>query len=747
MAFASQGSMGTGSSKTSGTTVTVASTSQTANVGDLVLVLIAADNLDTSDIETTRWSVEDSTGANTYTRVGEYVNGEGAAASGVQVALFYSRLTTQLASGGSITGTINSAITAKAIRAWRFTVDNAVVVDTSASPANFDQADPGSMTISGLAASTEFLFLRAGAVESDNSVGTYAATSGFTAIGRIGTSGGGEQTNVSSFGEFLISTATSATSNPSFSGGTTRDNSNWFVAFKEQASSTPLTISVSDNAANWSDTLTNLGYGALITENMLNLLDNLTILGYGHLITDDLAAWADAHTLGYGRELVFADDSFNLTDAFEKLLIGFFEIATADNLLNLADSIATLGYGHLLTDSINNWLEYLALDHGLLFTDTLVLSDTSLQILHHLVSKDDAMTLSDFAEAAIVYNTALADSLNNWLDALVLGYGHVLTDDINSWLDSQALGHGLLFTDNLNNLADAIALQFDYLIVKTDDALNLSDYQLLSTGHIFEDLMALSDSFHVAIGRLQEAADDLNNWLDAEAHSLDIYAGSQLNVNSADSLNNWNDAFTKFSAWSISIGDTLNNWLDAITLRKTLVASDDLNRFQDSIRLIKSSLMSFTDSLNAWNDAVQLRATVNISANDSLNNWGEAVSKFLASFGQFKDTINNWDDLAIVRIGKLRGVADNLNSWNDVAIINSSLLRAFVFSDSLNNWNDDLNVLASAVLDVNTGDYLRRFLNDVDGPESDTPLSSGSAGAESDLTDYLRNYLNDKTRV
>lgn len=238
-AFASSGNMGTGTSKTDGVTVAISSTAQTANVGDLVVILISADNVDTTDVETTHWSVADSTGSNTYTRIGEFVNGEGAAAAGVQVALFYSRLTAELAATSTITATTDSTIIAKAIRGWRFTTGASIAVAASATPANWDQASPGDMTLSGLA-SKEYLFFRAVAVESDNSVGGGAATSGWTGIPRSGTSGGNEQSNVSTAGEFRVLTGTGETSSFAFSGGTQRDNSNWFAAFEEAAGGTSI---------------------------------------------------------------------------------------------------------------------------------------------------------------------------------------------------------------------------------------------------------------------------------------------------------------------------------------------------------------------------------------------------------------------------------------------------------------------------------------------------------------------------
>lgn len=230
--FVTQGSMGTGNSKASGTTVTVASTSQTANAGDLVVVLIASDNTDTTDLETTHWTVTDSAGGNTYTRAKEFVNGQGSAAAGVEVGVYYSRLATQLASTGVITGTRDGAVTAKAIRAWRFTVGDTVSVQGSGTLAG-DANDPGSMTISGLT-SAEYLFLRAGGLESD--LGTVTVTTNYTAIARNGTTGGGEASNISVWGEFRIVTATTETSNPTVR---TVDNVNVFVAFQEAAGGAP----------------------------------------------------------------------------------------------------------------------------------------------------------------------------------------------------------------------------------------------------------------------------------------------------------------------------------------------------------------------------------------------------------------------------------------------------------------------------------------------------------------------------
>lgn len=229
--FVTQGSIGTGNSKTSGTTVTVTTTA-VANAGDLVVVIIGSDNTDTTDLETTHWTVTDSAGGNTYTRAKEFVNGQGAAAGGIEVGVYYSRLATQLASGGTITGTRDSAVTAKAMRGWRFTVGDAVSVAGSGTLAN-DAADPGSMTISGLT-SAEYLFLRAGALESD--LGTVTPTTNYTAIPRTATTGNPEPSNAGCYGEFRIVTATTETSNPTVR---ITDNVSVFVAFQEGAAAAP----------------------------------------------------------------------------------------------------------------------------------------------------------------------------------------------------------------------------------------------------------------------------------------------------------------------------------------------------------------------------------------------------------------------------------------------------------------------------------------------------------------------------
>ena len=226
MAWVDTGILVTGSGKLSGTTVTPNSSSPSRSVGDVVLVFTAWDNTDTTDVNPTRLSVTDGNG-NTYTRVREFVNGQGSAATGAHVGLFYSIVT--VAGSGQVTVTCDTAQTAKAAmwRLFTFGAGSTIAIDAASDLAN-DAADPGSMSSSGLS-STERLYVRATALERATG-GTWTVTSTFSTAGSIGTSGGSAVTNMDCDGEYKIATSTGETSDPT---ATAVDCASIFVALGE----------------------------------------------------------------------------------------------------------------------------------------------------------------------------------------------------------------------------------------------------------------------------------------------------------------------------------------------------------------------------------------------------------------------------------------------------------------------------------------------------------------------------------
>ncbi len=233
-AFAAWGSLNTlGSAqiKTSGTNNLVVTTSAAAEVNNVIVCIVAADNLDTgADAETAHWSVSDSAG-NTYTRAVEFENTNAAAAAGANSSIFFSKVSTQLASAGTITFTSDAAVTAKAASCWEFSIvsTNVVSVAGKATLAN-DGADPGAITISGLA-SQEYLWVSVVAHEGPNT-DAFTQQAGYTSLDANGTTGAGAATNMSVRGGFRIFTGTTDTVDVTY---TAVDHAQGYVALKEAA--------------------------------------------------------------------------------------------------------------------------------------------------------------------------------------------------------------------------------------------------------------------------------------------------------------------------------------------------------------------------------------------------------------------------------------------------------------------------------------------------------------------------------
>ncbi len=222
------------SSKTAATSLTTGGVGESAAVGDVLIVAVAINNVQTTDGETNEVTSVTDTQSNTYVKLKEYCNGQGGAASGATVSLWYSKLTTALVVAvDTVTANFSSSVAAMAMGCKKFTITAGatVTLEASATLAN-DGADPGSMTLSGLA-SREYLFFRAIALERADA-GLAGMTTGYTEIPNAGagTTGGGAATNMNLCGEFRIFTGTGDTSDPT---ATAVDNASVYVALKEAA--------------------------------------------------------------------------------------------------------------------------------------------------------------------------------------------------------------------------------------------------------------------------------------------------------------------------------------------------------------------------------------------------------------------------------------------------------------------------------------------------------------------------------
>ena len=239
-------SLSSAESLVSGTTLAI-TTGVLAPVGGCIIVSTAWDNTDTADGETTRLSCTDSAG-NTYTKAVEFTNGQGAAAAGATVAVFFTDVTVDLPVGGTITVTCDTARTVKVAAArWfdktvRTNTTTAISYQTNAG----DAADPASMTISGLP-SREYLFFHAVGLEGlTTDVITYSTN--YTSTNGDGTNNGGAaDTNMNVRSEWRVLNWTGDSVDMGVS--VARDYAQVFIAFREEnvAAATPIASVIRSN--------------------------------------------------------------------------------------------------------------------------------------------------------------------------------------------------------------------------------------------------------------------------------------------------------------------------------------------------------------------------------------------------------------------------------------------------------------------------------------------------------------------
>lgn len=241
VAIAGVGAFVTAEDKTSGTSI-AGTTSAALEAGNVGILVVSCDNTATSDstdgTSNEITSVTDTAG-NTWSKISECREGSAGAAAGAVVAVFRSKITSELASGATITANFANSVAASAMTGYEFTVTagNTLGVAGTTQFSAAEGVDPPSMAHSGLA-SKEYLFFRGMGIERDGPdvVGQFVPTTNYTGLTVSGTTGGGSATNSTAAGEFRIVTATGETSNPSTSPGT-GDIASLFIAFEEVAAS------------------------------------------------------------------------------------------------------------------------------------------------------------------------------------------------------------------------------------------------------------------------------------------------------------------------------------------------------------------------------------------------------------------------------------------------------------------------------------------------------------------------------
>jgi hypothetical protein len=235
--FASVGTLLSQNEKASSSSWTTTIESAVA-AGQLLVIAIATDNLDTSDGETSPVTqAKLTTGGQDYvfSLAKRFTNGQGSAAAGASIWLGTFKNAPAASIGDNVRIDFSGAITAKAVRGWKFTMDNSklLTIENSTTRAD-DGTDMGPVTLSGLV-NREHLFFRASAVE--DTPASHTPTGGWTQIDSAAdggqTSGGVADTNIDAYGEFLIDTGTSATSDPD-ADGVSPDCASVMVAFYEE---------------------------------------------------------------------------------------------------------------------------------------------------------------------------------------------------------------------------------------------------------------------------------------------------------------------------------------------------------------------------------------------------------------------------------------------------------------------------------------------------------------------------------
>jgi hypothetical protein len=158
----------------------------------------------------------------------ERTNGQGSAGAGVTTAIWWTKVTTELASGGTITVTLNNAVTAKTCSAWEFTIGSGKTMQVAGSntAANDGVTDPADLVVSGLSNIEHLFVANDGHERAGISYTKDASNTAFTQA-TIGSGLGGMMCE----GSFRIVTATSDGNDISYGSGV--DGMQLYVAFDE----------------------------------------------------------------------------------------------------------------------------------------------------------------------------------------------------------------------------------------------------------------------------------------------------------------------------------------------------------------------------------------------------------------------------------------------------------------------------------------------------------------------------------
>lgn len=233
MAWSAIGSLGTVGNNTTDQSSLALTTTADLEAGNVAVLILAVDNHQGSNIdEGAVSSVTDSAG-NTWLKAAEFTSGQSAAQAGSTCSIWYTKASSTLGTGGTITAnfTNNTSRDAQAMTVYEFSFGAGSTVSVQATNTLAETATtPGSLDAT--TPNAEFLRVRGFATES-NSLTNITPTSSWTVFTNARSGGGAANINQAVRGEFIISTATGAASTPT--AAPTGDPASVYVAFKETA--------------------------------------------------------------------------------------------------------------------------------------------------------------------------------------------------------------------------------------------------------------------------------------------------------------------------------------------------------------------------------------------------------------------------------------------------------------------------------------------------------------------------------
>ena len=184
----------------------------------------------------------DTYSGETWTKAGEFTNGQGTVQTGATCAIWYKLKAATLDTGGLIKASFaNSGTSDKScMSAWEFTVAAGSTVSVSATGTLAADATTTVGSVNPATASAEFLRFRATATEHSSAV-AWTKTAAFDSLLSQAVSTGTTAAAMAVRGEFDISTGTGSASAPTWA-GTNSDHASIYIAFLETlaAAGTPV---------------------------------------------------------------------------------------------------------------------------------------------------------------------------------------------------------------------------------------------------------------------------------------------------------------------------------------------------------------------------------------------------------------------------------------------------------------------------------------------------------------------------